>query len=268
MSKHWFNNGIVQVFTETCPDDSYKSGMLESAKEKMRNHKKTDEHKKKISESRKGTHLSDETRNKLKGKKAWNKGKSSWCKGLNSENSEKIAQRNKKISESSKGKPGTNTGKKFTDEHKRKIGGANRGRTPKPLTQEQLLIKTTKQYLTRKKNNTFNTSQVENDFYTTLLKENQNKTIYRNYKDKERYPFYCDFYIVEDDLFIEVNAHWTHGGRPFDENDEACKQQLSEWQEKAKTSEFYKNAIETWTKRDVLKLETAKRNKLNYKTIY
>lgn len=98
--------------------------------------------------------------------------------------------------------------------------------------------------------------------------KNENKTIYRNYKDRDRYPFYCDFYIVEDDLFIELNAHWTHGGKPFDENDEECIKQLQEWREKAKTSKFYENAIETWTVRDVKKLETAKKNRINYKTIY
>ena len=25
-------------------------------------------------------------------------------------------------------------------------------------------------------------------------------------------------YIKEDDLFIELNNHWTHGGHPFDPN--------------------------------------------------
>ena len=101
-----------------------------------------------------------------------------------------------------------------------------------------------------------------------MLKENRTKTIYRNYKDSERYPFYCDFYIKEDDLFIELNAHWTHGGKPYDPNDEECQNQLIEWQEKAKTSQFYKNAIETWTVRDVKKLQCAQKNKLNYKVIY
>lgn len=39
---------------------------------------------------------------------------------------------------------------------------------------------------------------------------------------------------------------------------------LANWQEKAKTSKFYAKAIETWTIRDVLKLETAIKNNLNY----
>lgn len=157
--------------------------------------------------------------------------------------------------------------KKMKEEHRQKIAKSNTGKSYK-LPPEKLLIKTTKQYLTRKKNNSFNVSSKETELYESLLKEYPHKTIYKQYKDNERYPFYCDFYIVEDDLFIELNAHWTHGTKPYDPNDEFCQQQLAQWQEKAKTSQFYKNAIETWTIRDVKKLQCAKQNKLNYKVIY
>ena len=87
------------------------------------------------------------------------------------------------------------------------------------------------------------------------------------YKE-DRYPFYCDFYIVEDDLFIELNTHWTHGGKPYDPDDKECQEQLATWEEKAKTSQFYANAIKTWTERDVEKRRVAKENNLNYKVIY
>ena len=91
--------------------------------------------------------------------------------------------------------------------------------------------------------------------------------VLRNHKE-ERYPFYCDFYIKCEDLFIELNAHWTHGGQPYDPNDDFCKTQLAKWQEKAKTSQFFANAIDTWTVRDVRKANVAKENNLNYKVIY
>ena len=100
-----------------------------------------------------------------------------------------------------------------------------------------------------------------------MLKQFNEKTILRRYKE-ERYPFYCDFYIVEDDLFIELNAHWTHGGKPFDPDDIQCQEKLKIWQEKAKQSKFYENAIKTWTERDVKKQKIAKENHLNYKVIY
>lgn len=135
------------------------------------------------------------------------------------------------------------------------------------MSPEKLQIKLSKEYLTKKLNSSFNSSKPEEDFYLELKELNKHKTIYRRYKE-ERYPFYCDFYIKEDDLFIELNLHWTHGGRPYDPNDAKCQRQLQLWQEKAKTSKFYQQAIETWTIRDVKKLETAKKNNLNYKTIY
>ena len=54
----------------------------------------------------------------------------------------------------------------------------------------------------------------------------------------------------------------------FDECDEDHRLILEEWKIKSKISKFYVNAIEVWTKRDVEKFEIAKKNKLNYITIY
>lgn len=167
-----------------------------------------------------------------------------------------------------------------TDEVKQKISKKNKNHRVsdytrqrmkeynKTLTKEQLRIRTSKAYLTMKLNNSFKKSKPEEELYQRLLKENVNKTIYRQYKDKKRYPYYCDFYVKEDDLFIEVNAHWTHGGHPFNANNQEDINKLNEWKEKAKTSKFYQTAIEVWTIRDVEKQECAKRNKLNYQVIY
>lgn len=158
----------------------------------------------------------------------------------------------------------SNTGKKRSPEYVAKMRA---DKTGKHLSPEKLKIKLSKEYITKKLNNSFNTSKPEEELYKQLLKENVNKTIYRQYVD-DRYPYRCDFYIKEDDLFIELNAHWVHGGHPFDPNSEADQHTLAEWKEKAKTSKFYENAIVVWTQRDVEKLQTAKQNKLNYKVIY
>ena len=91
--------------------------------------------------------------------------------------------------------------------------------------------------------------------------------VIRQYRD-DRYPFDCDFYIPSEDLFIEINKHWTHGGKPFDELDLNDISKLEDWQERAKTSRFYKNAIYVWTNLDVRKQKCAKENNLNYKVIY
>ena len=119
---------------------------------------------------------------------------------------------------------------------------------------------------TMKLRGTFNSSRLE-DVADIEISKLFNCDVVRQYKD-DRYPFACDFYIPSKDLFIELNAHWTHGGRPFDPNDEDCQKQLAVWQEKAKTSKFYENAIQTWTVRDVEKQRIAKENNLNYIVFY
>ena len=120
-----------------------------------------------------------------------------------------------------------------------------------------------KEYKTRKKNHTFNTSKLEIQSYN-ILKEKYPDVKYQ-YKDKDRYPFVCDFYVPSLDLFIECNYHWTHGDKPY-EGTEQDKQIVKKW--KAKNTRFYDNAIETWTIRDVKKREIAKQNNLNYIEIW
>ena len=43
---------------------------------------------------------------------------------------------------------------------------------------------------------------------------------------------------------------------------------LEQWQEKAKTSKYYKTAIKVWTDTDPKKMQTAMNNNLNYFVIY
>ena len=83
------------------------------------------------------------------------------------------------------------------------------------------------------------------------------------YRSKE-YPFNCDFYIPSLNLYIEYNGTWLHGDKFFDKSDIKDLEKLNQWTEKSKNSKFYKNAIETWTVRDINKLETVIKNNLNY----
>lgn len=124
-----------------------------------------------------------------------------------------------------------------------------------------------KSYATRKKNHTFNSSKPEDIFYQKLVEKYGEQNIIRQYKDI-RYPFMCDFYIKSLDQFIELNLHWTHGGHLFDPNNLNDLKKLERWKEKAKYSNYYKNAIETWTKRDLNKIYIAQKAKINYKAIY
>ena len=107
----------------------------------------------------------------------------------------------------------------------------------------------------------------EKNYYQELLKCYPAEDIEKQYMDS-RYPFRCDFYIKSEDQFIEVHGNWTHGGRPYDPNDPDCQKQLALWQEKAKTSSYYKNAIYTWTDLDVRKVQIAKEHNLNFKAVY
>lgn len=116
-----------------------------------------------------------------------------------------------------------------------------------------------KMYKTKKKNKSFNISQPELQINNLLQKTFK---VICQYKS-ELYPFACDFYLPDLDLYIEYNGTWTHGAMPY-ENNESCNRQLQRWQEKAKTSKFYQNAIYTWTDLDVRKRQIAQQNNLNW----
>ena len=114
-------------------------------------------------------------------------------------------------------------------------------------------------YKTKKQNKTFNSSSIEKQFEAYLKENNINyKTQYKS----KVYPFNCDFYFPDNDLYLEINAHWTHGGHPFDRTNKDDLLLLEQW--KKKNNKYYDIAINTWTVRDVLKRETAKKNNLNY----
>ena len=111
----------------------------------------------------------------------------------------------------------------------------------------------------KNQNKTFNTSKPEEQTYI-LLKEKY-PDIIRQYTS-DVYPFNCDFYIPSLDLYIECNYSWTHGGHPFDVNNLDDINIVSIWE--SKNTEYYRNAITTWTIRDVNKRITALYNNLNF----
>ena len=74
------------------------------------------------------------------------------------------------------------------------------------------------------------------------------------------------FYIKDFDFFIELNKHWSHGKEPYNDNNPDHKSTVAAW--KQKNTKYYNNAIDVWTRRDVLKRNTAKDNNLNYLEIF
>lgn len=119
-------------------------------------------------------------------------------------------------------------------------------------------------YKTKKKNHTVNSSTAEIIAYDVLCNKFGKDDVIHQYKLDDRYPFICDFYIKSLDVFMELNLHWSHGRHWFDETNIDDKLTANMWIEKAKTSDYYQAVIDVWTKRDVLKRDTAKKNHLNY----
>ena len=129
---------------------------------------------------------------------------------------------------------------------------------PNPVQNPKVLAK---QWETKKIRGTFGGphSQQENRIYEVLCKKYGKDNIERQYKDNERYPFYCDFYVKPLDLFIEYQGYFTHGTEPYDKD---CIEHQNIVEELRRENHF--GAIETWTIKDVEKRNTAKKNNLNY----
>lgn len=117
--------------------------------------------------------------------------------------------------------------------------------------------------ITKRKNNSFNTSKIEQQIYNILLTKFKEDDIIKNYKS-DLYPFKCDFYIKSLNIYIEYQGIWTHGGKPYNKDDEQCKLQYDIWFQKSQTSKFYKGALYNWTVRDVKKRNIARENNLNW----
>lgn len=196
--------------------------------------------------------LTKETDSRVKGLSGednpmYGKHPTAWNKGLTKETDDRM----KKASDNHKGvtawNKGLQTGFKWTPEMEQK------------------------RYNTMMQNGTLGKNidtKAECEYYSYLKTLFDEDDIVHPYIDKDRYPFKCDFYIKSLDKFIEIHGNWTHGGRAYDPNDPDCQKQLEYWKEKAKTSNYYKNAIYTWTDLDVRKKEIAEKNNLNFEVIY
>lgn len=123
---------------------------------------------------------------------------------------------------------------------------------------------------TKRKNGTFASSSSEDALYELLIEyANQHgMTVVRQYCDKDRYPFAADFYIPERDLFIELNGSWSHGKHWYEADREMDQKIVQTWRKKGKKSEYYRNALEVWTERDVRKRNVAREAQLNYVTLW
>lgn len=85
----------------------------------------------------------------------------------------------------------------------------------------------------------------------------------QEYKD-ELYPYFCDFYLPEYNMYIELNGHFVHQTHLFDKDNPDDVNTLNKYKDLAKTSSFYDKVIHIWTVVDVEKYKVAKENNLNY----
>lgn len=107
----------------------------------------------------------------------------------------------------------------------------------------------------------------EEKAFEKILLENNIKYI-PQYYDKNKYPFYCDFYLIDLDIFIELNIFPAHGPHRFNKNNSEDIKLLNLWKKKSKSNPIYLNWIKRWTITDQNKISIANLNKLNYFTLY
>ena len=118
-----------------------------------------------------------------------------------------------------------------------------------------------KRQLTMYKNGTLNTSHNFEDMLVQYLKDTYPQyTILTQYNEDPRYPYMCDCYIKELDLFIEFQGSYFHNWRPFDYS----AAHIKEYEEMIAHGGQKETIANVWRYKDTEKRECAKRNNLNY----
>lgn len=122
---------------------------------------------------------------------------------------------------------------------------------------------------TMRENGSYRKSKPEDKIYECLSQKFS--YIERQYNKDPRYPFRCDFYIPELDLFIEYQGYQGHGKHPFNEQNEEDIKLLHYWEEKSRELKLngerktqYLDYIRTWTISDPIKRLYALENNLNW----
>lgn len=114
---------------------------------------------------------------------------------------------------------------------------------------------------TKIESGTINSSKPEDDLYGMLASEFGSSDVIRQHYSSQ-YPFACDFYIKSRDMYIELNASWTHGHHWFCDDNENDLTLISEWNNAPER--YYRIAAHTWSHSDVQKRSIADKNHLNY----
>lgn len=122
-------------------------------------------------------------------------------------------------------------------------------------------------FKTYKQNSSFRTSYPEKVLHS-ILKEIFPTINYQVRGAKDTYPFNCDFFLKDFDLWIEYHGSMFHNGHPFTDSEED-KHTLELIKSKDDGNHLrYEEQIKTWTIRDPKKLEVAKQNHINLLVLY
>lgn len=140
---------------------------------------------------------------------------------------------------------------------------------PSPTSSKEIYLKQRKSF--KEKNKNFKSSKFEEYVYVKLQSKFNN--IIRNYntlleEQSNRYPYNCDFYIKDFDLFIEIQGSQFHHFHPFDSNNSDDINELKRLKQLSKNHEQYGAMINIWTIHDVEKRNIAEKNNLNFKEFY
>lgn len=104
-------------------------------------------------------------------------------------------------------------------------------------------------------------TDIEKELYSKL----SNFTVLYNACSND-YPYLCDFYVKELNLYIELNITWTHNFHYYDDTNNSDNDKLTEMINK--NNDYYNMTIYTWTIRDIEKRDCAISNKLNYAVVW
>lgn len=83
--------------------------------------------------------------------------------------------------------------------------------------------------------------------------------------DIDRYPFNCDFYFPDTDIWIELNGWWHHGEHPYTASDQDQQTLIDA---EIKYPNQYESFRKVWTQSDPIKHDYALKNNLKYYCIY
>ena len=210
----------------------------------------------------------------LKSEKIRNKGKKTCLEKYGVDNPAKLEENKEKVKQTCLKKYGglapicdPNIKNKIKQTCLEKYGVDNYGKSLKHKINMSTIMSSDEmqehRYNVMTKNHSFNTSKPEEELY--LYIKEKFPSVKRQYKDKLRYPYNCDFYIPELDYFIELQGYYTHNTHPYNPNSISDQVLVERYKERYGPK---CQAITIWTLKDPEKRDCAKHNHLNFKEIW